>query len=289
MRRRDFLTMTGPSLLVMLVLLTVPIIFTMMWSFQRVDYSGAGEWIGMANYTKALADPAFRGAAVFTTVFAVVQTVLIVILGYFLAVLMNRVRRGRSIFLGFLLVPFVLPVVIASTAFAWLFDDNFGGLVNFITEHVIGMRFDWFASTWPNRVMILMAVVWISAPFAMIVFLAAMKGVPQELLEAATVDGAHWWGRQRHVVIPHIWPMITFIALISTMDGLRLYDPLIPLSPAASSIDNLSVSLYVFQRGFARANQDLGLGSAVNVMMLLVMVVLTIPLLRNISTQTKSQ
>lgn len=221
MRRRDFLTMSLPSMAVMVGLLALPILFTIVWSFQRVEYAGGGQWVGLTNYRSALGDAEFRHAAAFTTAFAVAQTLLIVVLGYGLALLMNRARRGRSVFLGLLLVPYVIPAVIASTAFGWLFDDNFGGLVNVVSDRLFGMTFEWFASTWPNRVMILLDVVWISVPFAMIVFLAAMKGVPDELVEAAMVDGASWWRRQLHVVIPHSWPMITFVALISTMDGLR--------------------------------------------------------------------
>lgn len=289
MRKRDFVTMAGPSILVMLVLLTLPIAFTVMWSFQSVDYSGGGSWVGLENYTRAIKDSEFRSAVVFTSVFALAQTVLVVVLGYALALLMNRARRGRSVFLGLILVPYVIPAVIACTAFGWLFDDNFGGLVNFVLEHVIGTRFNWFSDTWPNRVLLMMAVVWISVPFAMIIFLAALKGFPGELRDAAMVDGAGWWQQQVYIVVPYIRPMITFVALISTMDGLRLYDPLIPLAPSAAANGNLSISLFVFQRAFARANQDLGLGSAVNVLMILAMVALTLPLLRGISTQGRSR
>lgn len=281
--------MIGPSMVVMLGLLTLPLLTSIVWSFQKVTYAGGGQWVGFENYVRAMEDPEFRTATLFTVSFAIVQTACIVVLGYGLALLMNRARRGRSVFLGLLLVPFVVPAVLSATTFGWLFDDNFGGLVNVFTERVFGTTFEWFSSTWPNRIMILMAVIWISVPFAMIIFLAAIKGVPGELVEAAEVDGAGWWQRQWHVVLPQVAPMIFFVTLIAAMDGLRLFDPLIPLSPAAGANGNMSVSLYVYQRAFARANQDLGLGSAVNILMLLVMIPLVIPMLRNVATQVRNR
>ncbi|NYI78906.1 carbohydrate ABC transporter permease [Nocardioides panzhihuensis] len=287
MKRRDFAIGVTPSLIMMVALLAVPLVYSIVWSFQSVQYGTPGEWIGFDNYQRVLTDSTFHTAVFFTVGFAVVHTVLALALGYGLALLMHRARRGKSLFLGILLTPYVIPAVIGATAFSWLFDDSFGGLVNLGIESLTGQTVQWFTSTWPNRTLVLMAATWASLPFMMLVFLGALKGVPEEQLEAATIDGANWWQRQWHVVIPMLGPMVRFLTLTSIMGGLGLFDALIPLAPNAQAVGSQSVNLYVFQNAFARDQQNLGLGSAVNILMLLVMFVLIAPFVRQVYREVK--
>lgn len=280
MRRRDFAIGVLPSVALMLGLLALPLLYSVLWSFQRVSYGQSGVWIGFSNYSRALGDPLFRTAVGFTVVFAIVDTTLQLVLGYLLALLMNRARRGRSVFLGLLLVPFVIPSVIAATAFSWLFDSSFGGLANFFLEKLTGHSPEWFTSTWPNRTLIILEALWAGVPFIMLVLLGALKGMSNDQIEASIVDGANWWQRQRYVFIPSLAPMLRFLAMSSILADLGLFDSLIPLSPNAQTVGTQSVALYVYQEAFARDQQNLGLGSAVNVMMIIVMFILISPFIR---------
>lgn len=288
MRRRELLIGVGPSLGIMLLLLGVPLIYTIIWSFQSVEFGTPGTWIGLTNYTRVLQDPVFHSAAFFTIGYAIVSTTVLLILGYILAMLLHHAGRGKSIFLGVLLVPYVVPAIIAATAFSWLFDNSFGGLVNVVIEAITGQQVQWFTDTWANRGLVMLAGVWLGVPFYMLVLLGALKGVPNEQIEAATADGANWWQRQWYVVIPALGPMFRFLALIGIMNALGVFDILIPLAPNAETVDSQSVSLYVYQKAFARDQQDLGLGSAVNVLIMLVMFVLVSPFVRNIYREVKA-
>ncbi|MEX1079788.1 MAG: sugar ABC transporter permease [Homoserinimonas sp.] len=272
----------------MLLLLGVPLIYTIVWSFQSVKFGAPGDWMGLGNYARVLQDPTFHSAVLFTVGFAIASTAVLLVLGYALATLLHHAGRGRSVFLGVLLVPYVVPAIIAATAFSWLFDNSFGGLVNFILETITGEQVQWFTNTWANRGLILLAGVWLGAPFYMLVLLGALKGVPSEQLEAAMADGANWWQRQWYVVIPTLGPMFRFLALIGIMNALGVFDILIPLAPNAETVESQSVSLYVYQKAFARDQQDLGLGSAVNVLMMLVMFILVSPFVRNIYREVKA-
>lgn len=287
MRRRDFLIGIGPTLLVMVALLLIPLVYSLVWSFQKVEYGSSGTWIGLGNYTRVLNDPTFRTSVAFTVGFAIVHTLVVLVLGYGLALLMHRARRGRSLFLGLLLVPYIIPAVIGATAFSWLFDDSFGGLANLALDRLTGTEVQWFTSTWPNRTMILLAATWAALPFFMLVLLGALKGVPEDQLEAATLDGANWWQRQRHIFIPTLGPMFRFLALTSIMGGLGLFDQLIPLAPNAQTVGTQSVNLYVFQNAFARDQQNLGLGSAVNTLMFVVLFALIAPFLRQVYREVR--
>lgn len=288
MRRREFAVGVAPSIIVMVALLALPLAYTVVWSLQRVEYGSPGQWVGLDNYRGVLSDPMFHSAVGFTVGFALSHTAVVLVLGYGLALLLHRARRGRSAFLGILLVPYVIPAVISATAFSWLFDDSFGGLANYVLQKITGEEVAWFTSTWPNRTLVLIAATWSAAPFMMLVLLGALKGVPEEQLEAAVVDGANWWQRQLYVVIPTLGPMFRFLTLISIMGSLGLFDALVPLAPNAQTVGTESMSLYVYLNAFARDQQNLGLGSAVNVLMLLAMAVLVSPFVRQVYREVKA-
>lgn len=280
MRRKEFLLMAGPSALLMTVLLVVPLIQTFRWSLQEVSYGTPGTWVGLSNYAEVLQDSRFHSSVLFTVVFTLVAVAIKIIIGYVLALLLDRTGWSRPIFLGLILVSYIVPTVIGATAFSWLFDTNFGGLVNFVLAKFGVEEVLWFSSTWPNRVMLMANVVWHYLPFAVLILLAGLQGVPEEPLEAADIDGASWWQKQRYVVIPTLAPLFGFIALISIMDGLRIFDALVPLSPNAVSLESESIMLYVYNIAFAAGDQDLGLGSTVSMLTMIIILILLVPFIR---------
>jgi ABC-type sugar transport system permease subunit len=280
-RRKEFLLLAGPSALIMTVLLVVPLIQTIIWSLQDITYGQQGVWTGLSNYVDILSDGLFRQAVVFTIALTLVGLAFKLVLGFFLAVLLQRTGRARPLFLGFLLLSYIVPTVIGAVAFSWLFDSNFGGLVNWLLQHVgVANPPLWFADQWPNRIMVLANIIWHELPFSILILLAGLQGVNTEAIEAAQIDGASWWQQQRYVVIPSLSPLIAFISLITIMDGLRIFDALIPLSPSAVSLGNQSVMLYVFNVAFAAGDQKVGLGSAVSVLTMIIIFILLVPFIR---------
>jgi ABC-type sugar transport system permease subunit len=280
-RRKEFLLLAGPSALIMTVLLVVPLIQTIIWSLQDITYGEQGIWTGLTNYVNVLGDGLFRQAVVFTIALTLVGLVLKLVLGFLLAVLLQRAGRARPLFLGFFLLSYIVPTVIGAVAFSWLFDSNFGGLVNWVLQHFgVSNPPLWFADQWPNRIMLLANIVWHELPFSILILLAGLQGVNTEAIEAAQIDGASWWQQQRYVVIPSLGPLIAFISLITIMDGLRVFDALIPLSPSAVSLGNESVMLYVYNVAFAAGDQKVGLGSAVSVLTMIIIFVLLVPFIR---------
>jgi ABC-type sugar transport system permease subunit len=280
-RRKEFLLLAGPSALIMTVLLVVPLIQTIIWSLQDITYGEQGVWTGLSNYVNVLSDGLFRQAVVFTIALTLVGLVFKLVLGFVLAVLLQRAGRARPLFLGFFLLSYIVPTVIGAVAFSWLFDSNFGGLVNWVLQHFgVSNPPLWFADQWPNRVMVLANIIWHELPFSILILLAGLQGVNTEAIEAAQIDGASWWQQQRYVVIPALGPLIAFISLITIMDGLRVFDALIPLAPSAVSLGNQSVMLYVYNVAFAAGDQKVGLGSAVSVLTMIIIFVLLVPFIR---------
>jgi ABC-type sugar transport system permease subunit len=286
-RRGEFLALVAPSVLVMGGLLVFPLVRTVEWSLERVDYGAPGTFVGLANYTRALTDPRFGRAVLFTVVVTAVVVAVLLVGGYLLAVAVNRLRRARPWVLGILLVSYVIPQVVGATMFSWLFDVNFGGIVNFLISRITGTDVLWFTDPGPNRAIIALMMVWTLLPFAMLVILAGLQGVPDEILEAARIDGAPTWRLHWNVIIPTIRGVLGFVTIISIMDVLRIYDPLVALSPQAVQIGTESVSLYVYNLAFRDGGQDLGLGSAINVLLLLIIAVLLFPFVRGVVRETR--
>jgi multiple sugar transport system permease protein/N,N'-diacetylchitobiose transport system permease protein len=291
MKRREFWLLVTPSVIVMFGFMLVPLYRTLRWSFQKVDYGSPGTEVGLTNYIGALTDPRLGRAVLFTVGLTVVVTAFCLVFGYILATLINQLGRMRPIVLGILLISYVLPHVVGAVAFSWLFDSNFGGIVNFLANQLTGGAFGeplWFTDPWPNRLIVAANVVWFMLPFAMLMILAGLQGVSVETLEAAEIDGASSLQRHLHVIIPSIRGVLGFVLLIFTMDVIRIFDSLIPLSPQAVGLGNESIMLYIYNVAFREGAVNLGLGSAISVLTIVLILILLYPSIRGIVKEARA-
>lgn len=275
-------------MIVMFGLLLVPLIRTLQWSFQEVEYGAEGVFVGLQNYTTALGDARFLRAVAFTVVLTVIVTALLVVLGYIIATLVNQLGKLRPVVLGILLVSYVLPNVVGAAAFSWLFDTNFGGVANYLISSVTGAEILWFTDVWPNRILIILDTVWHLLPFSMLIILAGLQGVPDEIIEAAKIDGATSLKSHLFVIIPTIKGVIFFVSLISIMDVLRTFDQLIPLAPQAVEIGNESIMLYIYNIAFREGSELLGLGSAISVLTILLILIMLFPFIRDTFKESRA-
>lgn len=287
MRRREFLGLISPSLLVMAGLLVFPLYKTVEWSLQKVNYGEPGTFQGLDNYAQALTDPRLGRAVLFTVGLTAAVVAVLLVGGYLLAVLVNGLGRSRPWVLGILLVSYVVPNVVGATMFSWLFDSNFGGVVDYLITQLTGQEILWFTEPWANRVMVGLNTVWFMLPFAMLVILAGLQGVSEEVVEAARIDGASGWRIHWHVIVPSIRGVLVFVSIISIMDVLRTFDQLVPLSPQAPQIGNESIMLYIYNVAFQDGGQQLGLGSAVNVLLIGLIVLLLSPFIRDMAKEAR--
>lgn len=285
MRRREYWVLVTPSLVVMLGLLALPLYRTVRWSLEKVDYGSPGTFVGLDNYRRAFADPRFFDALTFTVGLTAIVVLILVVGGYWLAVMVNGLGRSRPLVLGVLLISYVVPQVVGATMFSWLFDSNFGGIVSHLISSLTGTEILWFTDAWANRILIALNIIWFMLPFAMLVILAGLQGVSEEMLEAARIDGASGLKIHSHVIVPSLRGVLGFVALISIMDVVRTFDSLIPLSPQAVQIGNESIMLYIYNVAFRDGGQNLGLGSAINVLLILLIVVMLFPFIRDVARE----
>ena len=192
-------------------------------------------------WTKVMNLP-FYGAIVFTLTFTFIVTPLTIALGFAIAVAVNsaaKAIRGPLIFVS--LLPFIINPIVGSLVLFWMVD----------ARGILGQAIQWLAddpdlsvkaSTPMMWIMLMVYGIWHSAPFAFVVFYAGLQTVNQDTNEAAMIDGANRWQRVRYVTIPHIMPLVTFVALIQLMDNFRVFEPLISFSAEAHA---QSLSTYI--------------------------------------------
>lgn len=227
---------------------------------------------GAAVAPAAGADNEFVGALRFTMMYTFVTLPFVLVIGFLLALAVDgAAQRLKSVFISASLLPFIITPVVAALSIKWLFRDN--GLVPYLLSN-FGVEVFWMAQAWSARLLIIVYGIWHVVPFAFIVLYAGLQSVPQDALEAATIDGATRWQKLRHVTIPHLMPLFVFITLIHVMDAYRVFEPVIVLTQGAftTSVQYLTYYILLQENNPFKA-------SAAAVLTLIGILILLIPLL----------
>ena len=243
-------------------------------AFVGLDYYGKILGLGAEDSPDGRAQPnEFFEALKFTLIYTLVTTPFVLGGGLLLALGVNRVtRRLRGFFISASLLPFIITPVVGALAIKWLFRDN--GLVPHVLAQ-FGVQVFWMAQAWSARLLIILYGVWHVLPFAFIVLYAGLQSVPQDSLEAATIDGATRWQKLRFVTLPHLMPLVVFITLIHLMDAYRVFEPVLVLTQGAftTSVQYLTYYVLLEENNPFKA-------SAAAMLTVLGIAVLLIPLLR---------
>jgi ABC-type sugar transport system permease subunit len=175
----------------------------------------------------------FYKALGFTLTFTFIVTPLTIIFGFIIAVAVNSAaQRIRGVLIFFSLLPMMITPLVGSLILFWMVDAR--GIIGVTLQHLAGdPDLSVKASTPLMWIMLMVYGVWHTAPFAFIVFYAGLQTISTETLEAARVDGANRWEQIRHVVIPHLLPLTTFIALMQLMDNFRVFEPIVSFAANA--------------------------------------------------------
>ena len=220
----------------------------------------------------------FWAALRFTLTFTLITLPLILLFGLGIALAVNnavRSIRGPIIFVS--LLPFIITPVIGALAIRWLFIGD--GIMTAFLEWWLGRDIAMFAQAWTIELLMLFYRVWHVAPFAFVVFYAGLQTVNMDTLESAIIDGASRWERLRYVVIPHLMPLIIFVALIHLMDAYRVFEEIVGFSSQAHVI-SLQWLTYDFLTPDDAGNRAVSRASASAMLTMIGIVILLVPLLR---------
>ncbi|MDH6182163.1 raffinose/stachyose/melibiose transport system permease protein [Microbacteriaceae bacterium SG_E_30_P1] len=223
--RAEIALLTGPALLIFVGFVIVPIAAAAYYGFfSWQGYGQPTDFVGLRNYITILQDPGFHDALLHNGVIVVLSLVLQAPIAILLALLLNRRMKGQSIIRVLIFVPYVIAEVVVGTGWSLILQSD-GALNNFLDQIGLGaVRQDWLSD--PSIAMgTLMAIlVWKYVGFAVIILLAGLQGIPQELYEAAAIDGASYWQIQRRITFPLLGPTIRIWAFLSIIGALQLFD-----------------------------------------------------------------
>jgi cellobiose transport system permease protein len=225
-------------------------------------------FVGFANYAELLHDSYFWNAVANTLGIWVISTVPQLLLALGLAHVLNTKLRARTFFRMFVLLPQVTSLVAVALIFTQLFSRDFG-LINYVLGQVGLGPVDWEAGSFTSWVAISLMVIWRWTGYNALIYLAAMQSIPEDLYEAATVDGASSWKQFRHITIPLLRPTIIFTVIVSTIGGLQLFtEPLLfeadhTGATGGSARQYQTVALYLYEKSFGSSQFDFGYASAI--------------------------
>ena len=268
----------GPALFYLLVFAIYPLIYSLRLSFTDLTAAdGTGTWIGLRNYHDLLFDSQFWNAAMNSAIMLIATVSLQLVLGTILALFFNLQLKGSWIVRGILVLPMLITPIVVGVMWRALLNPDWG-LVNWAIAGVGLTPPNWLGSTeWAMRTLILVDT-WQWTPFVFIIVFARLQSLPQEVFEAAQVDGSGYIATLWHVTLPLLAPALLFAAIFRAVDGFRSFDLIYGLSYGGPARTTTTLAFFSFQNGFQF--QNYGYAAAVAYMMLLVLMIGTTVLLR---------
>jgi multiple sugar transport system permease protein len=261
-----------PGVAIILLFGAVPIVWSALMSFQRSNLlTPSTPFVGLRNYRQMTRDPIVAQAIQHTLVYTVLFVPGTMIVGLFLAVAMNRKIRFISLYRTAAYATMAISTISEALVFIWLFDPSYG-IVNYAFSLIGAPQQQFLNSPSEALYVIVVMTIWGWTGFAVVVYLAALQGVPQTLIEAAAIDGAGHWQTFRRVTLPLLSPASLFLAVWLTINALQLFDE-VYLSTQGGPLNATTVLVYYL---YDQAFQDFNFGYASAIAYFLFVVILVI-------------
>jgi raffinose/stachyose/melibiose transport system permease protein len=276
-QRVELLILIGPALLVFVAFVIFPVALAAYYGFfSWSGYGAAIDFVGLRNYMTILTDPAFHEALGHNGFIVVMSLVLQGPLALGVALLLNRKLRFQSLIRVLIFVPYVISEVVVGLGWSLMLQSN--GALNGLLEKIgLGvLKTDWLSDPGIAIWTLLVIITWKYVGFAVILFLAGLQGIPDEITEAARIDGAGYWQVQRYIVLPLMGPTVRIWAFLSVIGSLQLFDLvwIIWGQYVASTAGTSTMATYMVANG--RNAGSYGYGSAVAVVIFLISLVVAL-------------
>ena len=263
----------SPAVLLIIVFGLIPIVWSALLSFQKTNLLSPPQWVGLANYRALPKDPYFSQSMVHSAIYTVLFVPLSVAGGLLTAIALNRPIRGIRVYRTAVFVPVVVSTIATVIIFLWVFDPNFG-LANWLLGKLGLGPFAFFTSSNGALYSIVAMTVWGWIGFNVIVYLAALQGIPRELVEAAEIDGAGNWGIFRNVTVPLLGPVTLFLVVWSSINALQLFDEVYLATNGGPGTATYVPVFYLYKLAFQQGIA--GYAAAIAYVLFAVILVLTV-------------
>jgi multiple sugar transport system permease protein len=265
-----------PTVVLLGLFIAYPFVKGIMLSVTDTTVGVPGKFVGLANFEKIWNDDIFRLAVWNTCLYTFVTTVFKLVLGLWLALLLNRNFKGKAFMRAFILLPFIIPTVLSTFAWKWMFDPTFS-VLNYVLWHlgVIHGRINWLGDPTLAMISVIIVNVWRGVPFYAISLLAGLQTISPELHEAAAIDGARAWARFRHVTWPLLLPVTLVIVLFSVIQTFADFQLVYVLTGGGPANATQLFATYAYQLGIGTGllSQGAAISLAIFPILLLVVIV----------------
>lgn len=274
-------SMVAPAILMFLGLVAIPVLGVIVASFT--EWTGFNftqiRWLGLENYMNLFSDETFRQAFIHTVVFAASTALLLNAVGFALALLISTRVRGTGLLKAILFMPVLLSPVVAGLMWSSLLRGVGGGL-NVLLERlgIITQPIFWLGDQRFALAAVILATVWQFAGYDMILYFAGLQSVPNSLLESAELDGASYFARLVHVILPSLYSVISVVVLLNIIGGVRIFDIVYVMTRGGPNRSTEVLGTYMYEQAFQL--NAMGYASAIAVTVVLIAVGVSIVRLR---------
>lgn len=244
--------------------------------YSFTDYTGVGDadFVGIDNYSQLMADPTFYQALVRTVLFAAMAVPLSYIISLAIAsLLVSKYAVGKTIARVVFFIPWLISPIVTGVIWRWMFGENFG-LVNFLIASLGGAPVPWQSNADISLIVVVFAASWAGTAFNMLLFIAAIKNVPQAYYEAAELDGAGSWAKFKNITLPSIAPTSFIVILLSTIGAVKEYAMIQALNNGGPGTENNLLVQYIYRTGFQ--NGQIGYASAASMILMVILMVIAL-------------
>ena len=252
-----------PALILLSLVTVYPLVYVFYLSlYRRLLIFDISRFVGFENYLFLFRDDRFWNALKNTIYFTVTSVSLELLLGLFIAILLNRTFRFKGMMRAIILIPWAIPTVVSAKMWEWMYNTDFG-----VLNYLLGMKINWLGSPfWAMNAAIFMDV-WKTTPFVAILLMAGLQVIPQEIYHAARVDGAGSFAIFRKITLPLLKPVILVVLLFRTLDAFRVFDAIYVLTGGGPANTTETLSIYAYKVLFQTL--QFGYGSALSVVIFL--------------------
>lgn len=269
--------MLGPACLGLLVFTYVPILASLGLSFSYWNLLGTPHWVGWANYQAVLSDPLFWKSFTVTWVFVGMTAVGEVVLALLLALWLNRLVSPwlQSLYRTVYFLPVITPMVSVALVWGWLYEPQYG-ILNYLLQSVglIQKPIAWLYDTNTALFSVALLRVWKGVGYTMILFLAALQGIPEQIYESATLDGARSWQTFWRITLPMITPTVFFVSVMAMINAFQVFDAVYLLTQGGPDHATELTVYWMFKNAFEY--YKIGPASAIAYILFVVILLLTL-------------
>ena len=277
----------APALLVIAVFVLYPIVAVVYYSFTDYSIVTPPEWIGLKNYQQLVQDPIFWQALRHSFIYLLVTPTLI-LLCILLAIVVNRKLPGINIFRALYYIPVISGSIAVGIAWRLMLDTN--GLLNgiLISVGILKEPVQWLAEPAYTLPIAMLLTTWMGLGYYMMIFLAGLQNISEELYDAALIDGCNAWQKHWHVSFPGLRPQITFVAVISSLAALEVFNEILILFGPLGGVLNSGVTMvfYLWRQAFRL--QHAGMASAIALVLLVITLAFSIVNIRYLERGTEA-